>query len=482
MKKVLLLFCLGLSMQSLTVSGSNSYAKNVNRVTAVADDGTLWTDYAASNFEGGDGTAESPYQIKTANQLAKLAKDVYDGNSYAGTYFKMVSDIDLDGHNWFPIGYKKAEGDNVIGNNFSGVFDGDNHKIMNLSMSYSSDYKTVGLFGNTDKGFELRNLTIESGKLLGDMIVGSFVGSNNGIVENCVNKANTLCVFYYVGGIVGENYREGIVRHCTNYGSISGGEVGNGMSAGGIVGVNYNLVEENANFGDVVVMTSGGGGILGMLEGGLVRNCINRGKVSGPERIGGIVGDALGRGGNCEVYNCYNAGEIDCPATCGGVLGLAMFQNLNTLKLNKMYYDSDIFSGQSCGLVNDLFSKFDMTDLIGMSTEEMKAETFVTTLNNGSNAEDKIWVADTKNINDGYPILSYMGTESTGINNQNFSDNIKVYTTGGRIVVEGAEGKSMQVYSVDGQMVYNGKAADLNPTSGMYIVRVNNNSYKVLVK
>lgn len=52
MKKTLLLFCLGLSMQSLTASASYSFDKSVNHVSAVAD-GTQWTDFAASSFEGG---------------------------------------------------------------------------------------------------------------------------------------------------------------------------------------------------------------------------------------------------------------------------------------------------------------------------------------------------------------------------------------------------------------------------------------------
>lgn len=46
-------------MQSLTASASYSFDKSVNHVSAVAD-GTQWTDFAASSFEGGEGTAESP--------------------------------------------------------------------------------------------------------------------------------------------------------------------------------------------------------------------------------------------------------------------------------------------------------------------------------------------------------------------------------------------------------------------------------------
>ena len=75
-----------------------------------------------------------------------------------------------------------------------------------------------------------------------------------------------------------------------------------------------------------------------------------------------------------------------------------------------------------------------------------------------------------------------MESIGTGIASPAFNDNINVYAADNRIVVEGADGEMMQVYTVGGQMVYDGKAADLNPTSGMYIVRVNNKSYKLIVK
>lgn len=125
------------------------------------------------------------------------------------------------------------------------------------------------------------------------------------------------------------------------------------MSAGGVAGTCYSLIEECANFGDVKAMTNGAGGVIGLLEGGVIRNCINTGKVSGPERLGGIIGDALGRGDNCELYNCYNVGAIDGNSTLGGIMGLAMFQNFNTLKMHDMYFSSDVFAGSSCGEVTD---------------------------------------------------------------------------------------------------------------------------------
>ena len=484
MKKTLLLFCLGLTVQSKSAAEVNPFQNDVNKVAA-ASDGTMWKDLAAESFDGGDGTAESPYLIKTAEQLAKVAKDVYDGDTdYADTYFKITADIDLDGHDWYPIGCNYSTGEELVNNYFRGKFDGCGHKITNLTVPQMDEYRSSGLFGSTEEGFELRNLTIESGDITGEMVVGAFVGSNNGIVENCVNKAKVSCFFYYVGGIVGSNYRQGTVKHCTNYGYIlAGNESANGMSAGGVVGSNYNMVEECANYGNVETMTTGAGGIVELMEGGTVRNCFNRGAIKGPERLGGIIGEALGRGGNCEVYNCYNAGTINADAiNAGAILGLGMFISSNKLTIKDVYNNSDIFSGSSWGSVADFMGNFDLTEATFMTTDEMKADDFVTKLNSLSGSEETVWMADTKNINDGYPILGYMENISTGITSPAAGKDFNVYAAEGAIVVEGAEGEPMQVYTVGGQMVYSGKAASVSSKAGLYVVRVGNKAYKVVVK
>ena len=52
----------------------------------------IWTDQAADSFAGGSGSKDDPYLIATAEQLAKLAKDVNGGETYAGQYFKLTAD------------------------------------------------------------------------------------------------------------------------------------------------------------------------------------------------------------------------------------------------------------------------------------------------------------------------------------------------------------------------------------------------------
>ena len=50
---------------------------------------SVWTDYAAAEFAGGTGTETDPYQIATAEQLAKLSKDVSGGSNYQGIFFSL---------------------------------------------------------------------------------------------------------------------------------------------------------------------------------------------------------------------------------------------------------------------------------------------------------------------------------------------------------------------------------------------------------
>lgn len=53
----------------------------LGRSAAAAWDGT-----AAESFEGGNGDSSDPYIIKTAEQLAFLAKQVNGGETYHGKY------------------------------------------------------------------------------------------------------------------------------------------------------------------------------------------------------------------------------------------------------------------------------------------------------------------------------------------------------------------------------------------------------------
>lgn len=97
-------------------------------MTAFAENAAeTWLDFAATDFAGGSGTKDDPYQIATAEQLAKLAKEVNSGavsQNHSMEYFKLTNSIDLSGHRWVPIGYGNTT--NTFG--FYGYFDGNDHR------------------------------------------------------------------------------------------------------------------------------------------------------------------------------------------------------------------------------------------------------------------------------------------------------------------------------------------------------------------
>ena len=109
----------------------------------------VWTDYAATSFDGGKGTKEDPYQIATAGQLAKLSKDVSSGEKYYGIYFKLTDDIDLSDHRWVPIGIYKWDKNGTTDDTwFEGFIDGNNKTISGLYVDETTDKNAAGFFGN----------------------------------------------------------------------------------------------------------------------------------------------------------------------------------------------------------------------------------------------------------------------------------------------------------------------------------------------
>ena len=137
--------------------GQTLWAQTTNKYYSI--------DIYADSYAGGDGSKTNPYEIATAKQLAKLARDVNNGNTpqaFLGKYFKLTADIDLSGGIWMPIGkyYNDGNGENRL---FFGKFDGNGHVIKNMHIQWEDvdarKAKSVwGLF-STLQGESSTNLT-----------------------------------------------------------------------------------------------------------------------------------------------------------------------------------------------------------------------------------------------------------------------------------------------------------------------------------
>ena len=244
-------------------------------VTSAAEvsvwDGVVPDANAGYYFEE-KGTAEDPYLIESAAELAQFAANVRENNAdtcYKGKYFKLTVDIDLNNKPWYPIGGGTRNSN--IGTSetektyFSGHFDGDCHVIKNLNLATtdSEGYKIhkLGLFGYIAGG-SIRNVGIESGSisLTTNTRVGAICGAARYgyVIMNCYNKADITAISHvdvatYIGGIVGwsqdapagnpERFEKGIISdeklisHCYNTGDITFTDRGeHEFAIGGVAG------------------------------------------------------------------------------------------------------------------------------------------------------------------------------------------------------------------------------------------------------
>ena len=70
----------------------------------------------------------------------------------------------------------------------------------------------------------------------------------------------------------------------------------------------------------------------------------------------------------------------------------------------------------------------------------------------------------------------------TGVESTLADNSVNVSVENGNIVVNGTENVNIEVYNVNGQCIYNGTATTIPISAkGLYIVKVNNKSFKVIL-
>ena len=266
--------------------------------------------------------------IHTAEQLAGLMvivnadtnttiedkdhRSIQIGNtqvSFGGYTINLKGTIDLDAHEWVPIGKDSSHPFNA---NFVGSTDeGGICKIRGVQIY--SYYQYAGLIGYYT-GFNVANI---------------------GIGENSGMDISIECHDVHFGGIIGQVDKNSVIlSNCYNMGNIKGYTNGRGKTfAGGIVGHAESSVT--------------------------LDNCYNTGNINGSSGYsanvytGGIIGYTQA---SAEINNCYNTGNINgssqyCDdAYTGGIIGYTQAY----VTLNSCYSTGNISCGSSFYSRNDL--------------------------------------------------------------------------------------------------------------------------------
>lgn len=188
----------------------------------------------------GNGKAETPYQIGTAEELYWFANEINTNSTSYNICAVLTADIVVN------TGVLKADGTLVSDTSsfitwtpirgttytrYSGTFDGRGHTISGLYYYGASD-KYVGLFGRLGTG-TIKNVGILDSYFYSGMYTGGICGWNNdgGTIENCYN-AGTVNGSMHVGGVCGAT-TGGTITDCYNIGNVIGSS-----NTGGICGMN----------------------------------------------------------------------------------------------------------------------------------------------------------------------------------------------------------------------------------------------------
>lgn len=252
----------------------------------------------------------SAVRITNADELAAIANDMY------GTYV-LMNDIDLSAYgNWTPIG-------KTLSSAFHGKFDGQGHKISNMSVNQSFDSGTllapcysVGLFGVCD-GAQIKNLFLEN--------VNVSVSTTSGYSYDNSKIDSDGTVF--AGAIAGYMRNDSVIYNCHISGSVEASASGEGCSpsvAGGLAGYtqstvisySYNHADVQAYNGNAVAAYNAyAGGLAGRIVfDGVIDRCYNSGEITsttldyGDSHAGGLAADASAS--TATITNCFNEGKV----------------------------------------------------------------------------------------------------------------------------------------------------------------------------
>ena len=354
--------------------------------SAAASQPSMTASTAESGFAGGDGSAEAPYQIADAAQLALVNQHLEDD-------FVLTADVDLSGYeNWTPLGTfqpvsaspEDAETPKTE-LSFTGSFDGDGHTISNVTVLQPETYG-VGFFGCVGGGEDpakIYDLTVENVEVTGNWLVGGVVGYQ---YENCtleniaVTGTNTITGSSGLGGLVGGGVSD--ITGCSAAANVvvtgdNGGSAG--VLGGGLVGCTLTDCTAVGSVDADGANCFGLGGLAGALqEGKAVKNCSADATIDLGEN-GTMAGGLLGYTGTYDenaktaVENCnakVTLTAADSASRLGGIIGggfyLEAYKDLRPVpsmyEMENCTTDGSITGGKDVGTIAGYAYRSDVTD------------------------------------------------------------------------------------------------------------------------
>ena len=360
-------------------------------VDGVTPSNCTFPDKSSYSLSTGDGSEENPYVINNIDDWDAFHYMVLNHaymedssgsrmevgtDAFKGKFVRLDADVLVCN----TIGERKDILGYTAKYEFTGTFDGNGHTV--TCVIYDNDNGEKSVFGNAN-GATVRNLIV-NGYIKGTWSIGGIFGyAENCAAENCVNNATLKSTESYVGGIAGYSAYTSFIN-CTNNGEVEGLQeiggiaghssddsfnicVNNGsvlglQKCGGIAGYatngNFNRCTNNAG---VTAVQSYAGGIVGYFEGrtAVLKNCINRGTVTGSQYVGGFVG-AIKNDISLSLFNSVNDAAVNGNSNISATV--SVFSDHSSVA--NCYFNSDL-----CGTATYAVP-FSSDVMHGISTDE----------------------------------------------------------------------------------------------------------------
>lgn len=138
-----------------------------------------------------------------------------------------------------------------------------------------------------------------------------------------------------VGGLVGINLGTGRIENSSVTGTVSGG-----MNVGGIVGINYGMISESVATTTTSARGFRSGGLVGLNSGEIINSYAN-GRVSGDERVGGLVGEHVKHINSSKISESYSSSIVTGNNNVGGLVGTKD----DSARIEHSYWNQSVYNG-----------------------------------------------------------------------------------------------------------------------------------------
>jgi hypothetical protein len=275
-----------------------------------------------SKYSGGSGTTEAPYLIETPAHLIAIGATSADWSKC----FKLVADINMAGFNGTQ--YK------IIGNSttrFTGTFDGNGHKISNLTYMTTASVDYVGIFGYiadaTIKNLGIENINISTE---GGEYAGGLIGCGFGTITNCYSTGEIVSIassYSYVGGLIGFQ-NSCSITNC------------------------YSTISVTSSSSSTSSVSAYAGGLVGYQKYGSITNCYSTGSVTSSTPSYSYAGGLVGRQNNstsARIEKCYSTGAVFVSGSTIYKGGLCGYKNGSSSVIICCYFLDRAGLNNGCG-------------------------------------------------------------------------------------------------------------------------------------